>query len=153
KNETATAFWARLEKAGRLIEALELYDQIAEDHAKWVHAPRETKKMFAERIVREGREVEVEAARNQLLEGGYSLREVHEKLVNTFQPLDGSQTRPWETPDPWEAGRLFRKKEDQNRLAAEIEGYDEHDYCPNSRWRYEWAQQHREKRLASSNAK
>src|SRR5215471_4320771 len=73
KNETAHAFWARLEKAGRLIEALELYDQIAEGNAKWVHLPRETKKMFAERIEREGRQVEVEDERKELAELGYSL--------------------------------------------------------------------------------
>ena len=54
KNETAEAFWARVEKAGRLIEALELYDQIAEGNAKWVHLPRETKKMFVtiEKVVK-----------------------------------------------------------------------------------------------------
>src|SRR5262245_11129863 len=52
KEETAAAFWERVEKAGLLEEALSLYDKFAEDRAEWVHTPRETKKMFAERIER-----------------------------------------------------------------------------------------------------
>jgi hypothetical protein len=152
KEETAAAFWVRMEKAGLLEEVLKLYDQIAESHAERAQTPRETKKKFAERIEREGRRNEVEEERQCLSESGYSLRQIHEMLVEVFQPLDGSKTRPWTTPDPWENGRLFRKKEDQNRLAAEIEGFDERDYCPESRWRYEWKQMHQEKRLASSNA-
>jgi hypothetical protein len=142
-----------MERAGVLEEALMLYDQIAEGNAKWVHLPRETKKMFAERVEREGRQAEVEEEGKRLSAEGHSLREIHEELVDRFQPLDGSRTRPWTTPNPWENGRLFRKKEDQNRFAAEIEGYDEHHYCPKNRWRYEWEQMHQEKRLASSNAK
>src|SRR5262245_61836488 len=114
KNETAAAFWARLEQAGLLVKALELYDELAEDRGEWVHRPRETKKAFAERIEREGRQADVERVRSKLLAEGRTLREIHTYLVNRFQPLDGSRTRPWETPDPWEAGRLFRKKEDQN---------------------------------------
>jgi len=153
KDETAAAFWARVEQAGRLVEALDLYDQFAKQDAAWVHTRRETKKDFADRIEREGRKVEVEAARKELSEEGRSLREIHEKLVRQFQPQDGSKTRPWTTPNPWERGRLFRKKQDQNRFVAEIEGYDESDYCPKNRWRYEWEQMHREKRLVSSSAK
>jgi len=153
KEETAAAFWARIERAGLLEEALKLYDQIAESHAEWVQTPRETKKMFAERIEREGRQDEVEKVRQQLLEEGFSLREIHEKLINRFQPKDGSHTRPWETPNPWENGRLFRKKEAQEQLVAEIERGKENDWCPKSRWRYEWEQMRQEKRLASSNAK
>jgi hypothetical protein len=30
---------------------------------------------------------------------------------------------------------------------------DGDDYCPKSRWRFEWRQQNREKRIASENAK
>jgi len=152
KNETATAFWERVEKAGRLLEALELYDKFEKQRAQWAHMPRETKKMFAERIEREGRQAEVEEERKELLEEGHSLREIHEELVNRFQPLDGSHTRPWETPDPWKAGRLFRKKEDQDKLLAEAKRDDGDDYCPKSRWRFEWKQQRREKRIASENA-
>src|SRR6266851_2300235 len=114
KNESATAFWARVEKAGLLIEALDLYGEFAADDAE--RTPRERKKVFAERVEREGRQAEVERARHELLELGYSLREIHVKLVERFQPMDGSHTRAWTTPDPWEAGRLFRKKADQVRL-------------------------------------
>jgi hypothetical protein len=153
KEETAAAFWLRMEKAGLLEEALKLYDEIAESHAEWMHATRETKKMFAERIEREGRQEEVESERKRLSAEGHSLRKIHEELVDLFQPLDGSWTRPWTTPNPWENGRLFRKKEDQNRCAAEIERGKESDYCPKNRWRYEWEQMHQEKRSASTNAK
>jgi hypothetical protein len=152
KEETAVEFWARLERAGLLEEALKLYDEIAESYAEWVHTPRETKKMFAERIEREGRQAEIEEQRQFYSELGYSLREIHEMLVDDFQPLDGSQTRPWTTPNPWENGRLFRKKEDQKRFAAEIEAYDKNDYCPKNRWRYEWNQMHQEKRRVSTKA-
>jgi len=153
EDEAAAVFWARVEEAGFLVKALELYDQFDDQDVEWVHRPRETKKAFAERIEREGRQAEVDAARKELLEHGYSLRKIHEQLVYRFQPQDGTLTRPWETPDPWEAGRLFRKKEDQDKFLAEAERDDVHDYCPESRWRFEWAQQHREKRIASENAK
>src|SRR5262249_27716556 len=63
KEESAVKFWARMERAGLLEEALMLYDQIAEINSEWVHTPRETKKMFAERIEREGRQAEVEEKR------------------------------------------------------------------------------------------
>jgi len=73
--------------------------------------------------------------------------------VDCFQPLDGSWTRPWTTPNPWENGRLFRKKGDQEKLQAEIERGEESSWCPKSRWHYEWDQMHKEKRRVSSNAK
>src|SRR5262245_54736116 len=114
KNETEVLFWTRLERAGRLVKAWELYDELAEERGDWVPRAGETKKAFAERIEREGRQADVERVRSKLLAEGRTLREIHTYLVNRFQPLDGSRTRPWETPDPWEAGRLFRKKEDQN---------------------------------------
>src|SRR5215471_19175068 len=101
KNETAAAFWERVEKAGLLEEALDLYDELAYQYAQRIHTPRETKKAFADRIEREGRQAEVEDARNDLMEDGYSLREIHEKLVRHFQPRDGTKTRPWTTPNPW----------------------------------------------------
>jgi hypothetical protein len=153
KEETAAGFWMRMEKAGLLEEVLKLYDEIAESHAEWMHATRETKKMFAERIEREGRQEEVESERKRLSAEGHSLRKIHEELVDRFQPLDGSWTRPWTTPNPWENGRFFRKKEDKERLQAEIERGQESNYCPKNRWRYEWEQMHEEKRSASTNAK
>jgi hypothetical protein len=137
KNETAAAFWERAEKAGLLITALDLYDKFVEEREQWVHMLRETKETFAERIQREGRRAEVEHARNELAAAEFSLREIHVKLVYRFQPLDGSRTRPWETPDPWEKGRLFRKKGDQDRLlaAADSDGDEEDDYDYEARWR------------------
>jgi hypothetical protein len=91
KNETAAAFWGRVEKAGLLVKALDLYDEFADQDVEWNHARRETKKDFAERTEREGRQAEVESARNELLELGYSLREIQKKLVHHFQPLDGER--------------------------------------------------------------
>jgi hypothetical protein len=151
KKEKAATFWWRVETAGLLEKALDLYDTCAEKAKD--QAPRETKKMFAERIAREGRQTEVEEARDKLMADGYPLREIHAKLVERFQPLDGSKTRAWKTPDPWKAGRLFRRKEDQDKLLAESNGYDHTDYCPKNRWRFEWEQMHEEKRLASERAK
>ena len=84
------------ETADLLEEALNLYDTLAE--ADKEQAPRETKKMFVERIAREGRQAEIENTRNELMED--DLREIHAKLVERFQPLDGTKTRPWTTPDP-----------------------------------------------------
>ena len=151
EDETAAAFWARVEKAGLLVRAVELFDEFAEDEAGWIHMPRETKTMFAERIEREGRQAEVERMRNEFSNFGLSLREIQEKLVHHFQPLDGSHTRPWMTPDPWQAGRLFRKKEDQDRLLAEADPDNESD--PSADWLVECAKWRREERVALANAR
>jgi hypothetical protein len=152
ENETAAAFWTRVEKAGRLVEAMDLYDECAKEEAEWIHKPRETKKMFAERIEREGRQAEVDSARNELSASGFTLREIHGKLVYSFQPLDGTRTRPWETPDPWEAGRLFRKKEDQDRLLAEANP-DDYEDEPSAEWLVDCAKRRREERVALANAR
>ena len=74
KHETAAQFWARVDKAGLLDEALCLYDEIAEQDAERADIRRETKKMFAERIDREGRQDEVEEERKRLSAEGCSLR-------------------------------------------------------------------------------
>jgi hypothetical protein len=152
KDETAAAFWERVEKAGLLEKALELYDEFAESRADWVHRPRETKKMFAERIAREGRQAEVERVRNEFVQLGDSLRLIHHKLVHGFQPLDGSETRPWDTPNPWEHGRLFRKKEDQDRLLAEADP-DNYESTPSADWLVDCAKWRREERVALANAR
>jgi len=39
KDETATAFWARVEQAGLLHKALELYDEFAEGLEAWEVSP------------------------------------------------------------------------------------------------------------------
>src|SRR6266478_4831055 len=155
KDETATAFWARVEKASRLVEALELYDEFAARDAEWVHTRRETKKAFAERIEREGRQTKVERARNELLASRLSQRKIQEQLVDRFQPLDGSHTRPWKTPDPWEAGRLFRKKADQVELLelADPEEDEDDKEVAEAEWRVECAKWRREERVALANAR
>src|SRR5262245_29229013 len=105
--ETAAQLWARVEGAGQLVEAIALYDKIVADWAEWEHTRRETKKEFVERIEREGRREEVDRLRAKLLASGLTEREMQKELVERFQPLDGSETRVWPTPDPWANGRLF----------------------------------------------
>src|SRR5262245_14636429 len=93
KNESAAEFWARVERAGLLIEAIALYDEIAAEYAEWKHTPRETKKKFEERIECEGRRAEAERMRAELLASGLTQRQVQAKLLKRLQPLDGSTTR------------------------------------------------------------
>lgn len=116
--ETPTGFWERLERMGRLTEALALYDQLAAEIEARARVPRETKEEFTGRIEREGRRAEAEEALAELLASGLSRREAQQELVARFQPLGGGEARAWHTPDPWEAGRLFRRKADQDSLLA-----------------------------------
>ena len=125
--ETPSAFWERVERAGLLSDALALYDQLATDRAVWAHVRRETKREFADRIEREGRKAEAERVLAELLASGLSPREAQEELVQRLQPLDGSQTRAWPTPDPWVAGRLFRSKADYKRWLAQANPEDDLD--------------------------
>src|SRR5262245_45898429 len=67
RRESAAEFWARAEQAGRLVEALELYDTIAADWATWAQIPRETNAQFLQRVEREGRRAEAEHALAELL--------------------------------------------------------------------------------------
>jgi hypothetical protein len=71
---------------------------------------RESKKQFWERIDREGRREEVEAMQEELLSEGDPKRLVQECLVELFQPIDGTRTRAWQTPDSWENGRCHWRK-------------------------------------------
>jgi hypothetical protein len=118
REESPMDFWARLERAGLLLEALALYDRLAASKAHRAHMRRETKKQFAERIEREGRRAEAERLHAALLASGLSEREAQEELVSRLQPLDGTESRAGPTPDPWTAGRLFRRKEDQDEVLA-----------------------------------
>jgi hypothetical protein len=147
--ESPTEFWARVERAGRLVEAIALYDEYAAEWAAWQHRPRETKQAFNKRVEREGRQAEVERIRAELLASGASQREAQEELVNRFQPLTGDRTRAWETPDPWKAGRLFRKKEDQDEW---LENAGE-DLEEDPQWRVECARWRREERQALADAR
>ena len=153
KDETATAFWERVEKAGLLQKALDLFDELAKKEAEEARVRRETKKMFAERIEREGRQAEVEEKRQELMESGLPLRDIHQLLVLSFQPLDGSETQAWTTPNPWEAGRLCRKKEEQERLLRQEDPDGYHDKASDDSWRLECLKWRREERVALVNAR
>jgi hypothetical protein len=118
KAEAPTAFWSRMERAGVLPEAIGLYDQLAVEQRSRSQTRRETKLEFDQRIKNEGREGEAERLRGDLAAQGLSGRELQDRLVEALQPVSGDATRAWQTPNPWNAGRLFRKKADQDRLLA-----------------------------------
>jgi hypothetical protein len=71
---------------------------------------RETRKLFWSRILREGRCDQAETVQAELLAAGLSRRETQKKLVDRFQPLDGTPTRAWTTPDSWRCGRKQLRK-------------------------------------------
>jgi hypothetical protein len=153
-HETAAEFWQRAEEAGQLIEAVALYDQLAAAEAKRMRVRRETKMDFADRIAKEGRRAEVEAARAELLAGGLSGREAQEELVARFQPMDGSVTHPWRTPNPWLTGRLFRRRQDQAELLRLANGEDKRDAEINrATWRVNCARWRQEERMALAEAR
>jgi hypothetical protein len=156
KKETPEEFWSRVEEAGLLIEAIQIYDQIATEYEEYRHTRRETKKQFEERLEREGRQAEAERVRAELLASGLRRREIQVKLIERLQPLDGSKTRAWETPDPWDSGRLFRNKQDQERLFEEAyppEEEDEQREVVEARDRIEWAERRRDERQALREAR
>jgi hypothetical protein len=143
REESAADFWSRVEEAGLLVEALVLYDEIAADWAAAAEIPRETKAVFLKRVEREGRRAEAEHVLAELLASGWTRREAQEELVERFQPLDGTRTRAWETPDPWEAGRLFHKKADQDRLLARVADDEEDPEYQEAEERVAWARYRR----------
>ena len=154
QSETAKAFWARVEQAGRLLEALALYDRIAAEWSGWAHVPRETQRAFGERVEREGRRAEAERLLAELLASGLTRREAQEELVDRLQPLDGRQTQAWPTPDPWEAGRLFHRKADQDELLAAVSDEDEGDAEQTAAQdRVDWARFRQRERLALADAR
>jgi hypothetical protein len=128
RQETPEQFWERVEKAGRLHRALALYDQIAAEEAAWRQVQRESKQQFEQRLAREGRQAEAERLRTELIAAGLSQREAQTELVARLQPLDGTRTRAWETPDPWLAGRLFRTKVDQRNLLNMVKNCEDLQY-------------------------
>jgi len=141
--EKAMEFWARVEKNGRLVEAVALYDRLEAEAKAWAKVPRETKQQFAQRIEREGRQAEAESVRAELLASGLSEREAQVELVARLQPLDGSKTRAWETPDPWQAGRLFRKEADGDKWSALADGVKEEDRKRHEARNRVWAARYR----------
>jgi hypothetical protein len=68
--ESPTEFWQRVEQSGQLLKALALFDQLAAEERRKAQVPRETKKMFTDRVEREGRRDEVERVRAELLASG-----------------------------------------------------------------------------------
>jgi hypothetical protein len=147
--ETATQFWERVEGAGLLIEAQALYDKLDAEYAAWKHTRRETKKAFAERIEREGRQAEAERVRAELMTSGLPEREVQAELVARMQPLDGSETRAWPTPDSWSDDRLFRSKRDQEEWQSLVNAKEAKDKAvKDADWRIYCAGWRREQRRA-----
>jgi hypothetical protein len=154
RGESAADFWSRVDQAGRLVEALALYDRIAADWAAGARIPRETTVQFLQRVEGEGRRAEAERALAELLASGLSRREAREELVGRFQPLDGRQTRAWPTPDPWEAGRLFHRKTDQDELLAAVSDEDEGNAEQTAAQdRVDWARFRQRERLALADAR
>jgi hypothetical protein len=68
---------------------------------------RESKKAFWSRVEREGRREEAEAALKLFIESGTAKRQAQMQLVFRFQPIDGTKTVAWFTPDPWQSGREY----------------------------------------------
>ena len=151
KGEGAKEFWSRVEKAGLLVEALDLYDEWADVRADCAKMPRETKQEFAQRIKREGRWKKAELIRKELLASGLSQREAQAELVHRMQPLDGREARAWKTPDPWEAGRLFRKKADQDLVLRQA--YEAHSDEEVAEDRLNWARFRQRERQALLDAR
>jgi hypothetical protein len=156
--ETAAEFWARVERSNRLVEALDLYDRVAAEREALAHTRQETKAEFLERVEREGRREEVEQARAELVASGMTQREAQAALVERFQPLDGSMTRAWATPDPWVAGRLFRRKADQDSfLRWEDQEKDEYSglfpEVAAAKRRVKWAKHRQEERRGLATAR
>jgi protein-tyrosine-phosphatase len=155
EDETPAEFWSRVERAGLLREALELYDAIAAERTAWKCIKRETKQEFEQRLRREGRLTEAKRLRAELLASGLTQRQAQMALVERLQPLDGTRTRAWQTPDPWEAGRLFKKKADQVQLLAhrqDEEDDDEEEALSEDENRLYWAELRRDERQALAGA-
>jgi hypothetical protein len=88
---------------------------------------RERKQEFWSRVEQEGRREPAEAAGKALVASGLTSRQVQDNLVVRFQPLDGSRTRAWPTPDSWQTGRNQWRKApptaDEERDSAIIWAY------------------------------
>jgi hypothetical protein len=150
-DESSAEFWSRVERAGLLLETLVLYDELTAARSEWKHTRREKKKEFDQRMRREGRQAEAKRLRAELLASGMTKRQAQVKLVERLQPLDGSKTRAWETPDPWQHGRLFKKKADQQevlKLTRSEEDEDGNEEVTEAEQRLLWAELRRDERQA-----
>jgi hypothetical protein len=125
KQGAPSDFWEDAEEKGMLVQAVELYDRLEAERAR--RPRRETKKEFEERVEKEGRAAEAQRLRDELLASGLNKREVQRRLVGRLQPLDGSATVAWETPNSWAKGRLFRTKAQHEELLALVEADNDAD--------------------------
>jgi len=85
-------------------------------------ARRESKRDFWARMEREGRTEEARAAESEMLAKGMYCSSMQVQLVRNFQPLDGSATRAWTTPNSWEHGRQYWKKPGPSTNALFLDG-------------------------------
>jgi hypothetical protein len=146
-------FWEHVARADLLQQALDLYDQLAAEQKDWVHTRRETLGQFWSRVGLEGRRAEAERVQAELRHARLSRREIQEALVARFQPPDG-KVRVWPTPNPWMGGRICRKKADQVKLLALVNGAQK--VAPDvaeARARLKWAQHREAERLALAAAR
>lgn len=68
-------------------------------------AKRESQKQFWGRVEAEERKAQAEAFYQELIDSSVSGRVARQRAVQVFQPLDGSRTVAWETPNRWEGDR------------------------------------------------
>jgi hypothetical protein len=77
-------------------------------------------------------------------------------LIKRFQPKDGTKAKAWETSDPWERGRLLKKKADQQQVWELIErdkDKDEEETVTEAENRWSWAERRRDERQALADAR
>jgi hypothetical protein len=85
---------------------------------------------------------------------GLPEREVQAELVARMQPLDGTETRAWPTPDPWSDDRLFRSKRDQEEWQSLANAKEAKDKAViDADWRIYCAGWRREQRRALMTAR
>jgi hypothetical protein len=82
---------------------------------------RETLKQFWSRVEQEGRRAQAEATRTELLAKGVSKRAAQAQLVAKFQPLDGTRSCAWPTPNSWEKRRYWKKPSPDSRQQLEVD--------------------------------
>jgi hypothetical protein len=66
-----------------------------------IEVKREPKGQFWQRVEQEGRRSEVQKVEAELLRQGIGRRQIQARLVAQFQPVDGTSTQAWPTPDSW----------------------------------------------------
>jgi hypothetical protein len=151
--EPPAYFWERVEASEQLLQALALFDKLEAEERRKARVPRETKRTFTERVQREQRLEEVERVRAELLASGLGDREAQEQLVARFQPLDGTTTRAWPTPNSWNSERLFRNKEVETELLRLAKDTEDDPKVEQAKERVEAAQSRQRERVALAAAR